>query len=103
MSLEPYSSMSIDVSKAFSEKISILGGMVAILDLTLPERELHLITPCSRALKHEIHELIVVNDAKAGPNSIVKGAVYIGFFEVKRGDMVLVGDEVIIKVNISVL
>lgn len=98
MSLEPYSSMSIDVSKAFIERISIVGEIVAVLDLTLPERELHLITPYSRALKtHEIHELIVINDARASPNSIVKGAVYIGFFEVKRGGIVLVGDEVIIN------
>jgi len=97
MSLEPYRQFRIDVSKAYVGRTPVRGRVVAVLDLVLPERELHLITPHSRALKkHDIHEVIVVNDANAKPSSVVKGAIYIGFFEVTEGGIILVGDEIFI-------
>ena len=96
--MEPYSSMRINVDKAFVKKKTIRGQIVAVLDLVLPERELHLITPHSRALKkYEIHELFITNDPNAKPGDTIKGATYICFFEVIEGGISLVKDKVIIN------
>ena len=98
ISSEPYTRFKIDVRKAFVERSSITGRIVAILDLKLSERELHLITPHSRALrKNEICEIIVITDINAFPGAVVKGATYIGFFEVIEGGIALVGDVIMIK------
>jgi len=96
--LEPYSSMRINVDLTFVKKKPIRGQVVAVLDLELPEREFHLITPHSRVLKkYEIHELIITNDPNTKPGDTIKGATYVCFFEVLEGGVSLIKDKVIIN------
>ncbi|MEM4487896.1 MAG: hypothetical protein QXK88_03715 [Desulfurococcaceae archaeon] len=93
MSAEPYARFSIMGKDIFLAKRSVSGTVIAVMDLRLPDRELKLITPHTRAVKSgEIHELILTSNPDAKPGSSVKGAVYLCFFEVTKGGIVAVGD-----------
>jgi len=73
------------------------GKLCAVLDLTIDNREMQLMLPPSRAfLAGEIHELIVTDERGAGPGAVVNRAAYLGFFEVTRACVAVVGDEVTI-------
>ncbi len=88
--MEPYKK--IDAQKIYYRKRDIKGRVVAILDLTLDNRDLSLIIPQSRVLRQgEIHEIIFTQEKK-GPGDKVDKVAYIGFFEVEEGGVAIVGD-----------
>jgi hypothetical protein len=94
MSKEPYEAGLIK-RDIFIKKRDIIGELVALVDLTLESRGLELIVPRSRAvLVNEIHELILTDEKDAGPGKIVNHVSVIGFFEVKTGGIIVVGDKV---------
>ena len=71
------------------------GEIVAVLSRKLDNRGLDLITSMTRVvLQNEIHELILTDEQSAGPGKNVDGVAYIGFFEVKTGGLVVVGDQI---------
>lgn len=78
----------------YLKKRDITGELVVVLQGTLDSRGLELIIPNSRALlQGEIHELILTDEMEAGPGKNVNRIGYIGFFEVSRGGVMVVGDE----------
>ena len=96
MSEEPYES-GIVKKDVFVKKRTITGEIVALTDLTLDSRGLQLIAPRSRALlKNEIHELIITDEMSASPGETVNNVIVVGFFEIKTGGIVVVGDTVTI-------
>lgn len=82
----------------YLKKRDITGELVVVLQGTLDSRGLELIIPNSRALlQGEIHELILTDEMDAGPGKNVNRIGYIGFFEVSRGGVMVVGDEFYIE------
>ena len=76
-------------------KSDILGSLVVVLQGRLENRGLSLIKPISRCvLKHEIHELILSDEADIGPGSTVNNISYYGFAEITQGGVLTVGDKV---------
>lgn len=94
MCKEPYEAGLIN-RNIFTKKRAIIGELVCLVDLTLESRGLKLIFPYSRAvLANEIHELILTDERDAGPGKTVNRVSVIGFFEVKTGGIMVVGDKV---------
>ncbi len=80
----------------YAQKRDVLGRLVVVLTGRLEDRGLSLIAPISRAVqKNEIHELIVTDDAGAGPGSRVDRIAYAGFVEIISGGILLAGDQLI--------
>lgn len=76
-------------------KRTVLGRLVVVLDGSYEQRGLQLIPQVSRALlEHEIHELIVSDEAGIGPGAGVDRIAYVGFAEIEAGGVVIKGDEV---------
>ncbi len=70
--------------------------MVALLHITFQKRGLKLIQARSRALlENEIHELMIT-DEEAAPGGGADRVSAIAFFEVERGGLAVVGDDVIL-------
>lgn len=83
---------------ATAKRRHVTGEMIVVLDGKLDNRGLKLIVPVSRAiLEKEIHELILTDEKTAVPGAKVDSIAYIGFFEVKTGGVVAVGDKVLVK------
>lgn len=92
--MEPYS-LGLVKRQAYARKRQVTGGIVAVLEGRLEERGLRLIQPVSRVLQAgSIHELIGTDEPGAGPGATVDRIAYLGFFEVKGGGVVVVGDSV---------
>lgn len=80
----------------YAEKRDVLGRLVVVLRGKLEQRGLTLIAPISRAVqKYEIHELIITDEAGAGPGSRVDRIAYAGFVEIITGGVLVSGDELI--------
>ena len=95
--MEPYASGMFKKNPYVKKKI-IKGNMVVILDFTTKERGLNLIKPHSRAVKkNEIHEIMTTAEKGAALGEVVNSVVYIGFFEVNEGGVILTGDDVYIE------
>lgn len=83
--------------KVYGGRRPVEGEVVALLHITFESRGLKLIQARSRAmLLNEIHELMITDEEEAGPSGVVDRVSAIAFFEVKRGGVVVVGDEVFI-------
>jgi len=79
----------------FASKRPIQSSVVAVLQLEMKDRGLHLIEPRSRALrKNEIHELIVTEEKEAHPGKIVNQVAYLAFVEITQGGVIIIGDEI---------
>jgi len=75
-------------------KRDVEGEIVVVLDTRREGRGLELIHPYTRAFKrNDVHELIVT-DEETGPGDRVQGVCGLGFVEIVRGGVVMVGDEV---------
>ncbi|MBC7338376.1 MAG: hypothetical protein H5U04_00675 [Firmicutes bacterium] len=75
----------------------VTGVVVAVLAGSLPDRGLELIPQPSRVLcRGEVHELILTTE-EAAPGSRVDAISYLGFFEVKQGGVVVVGDDLRVR------
>lgn len=84
---------------AYGDRRPVLGEVVALLHITFKERGLKLIEAMSRALlKGEIHELMIT-DEEPNLGGTVNRVSAIAFFEVERGGIIVVGDEVTIGRN----
>lgn len=81
----------------YGDRRPVLGEIVALLHITFQDRGLKLIQARSRALlKNEIHELMITDEEGAAPGGGADRVSAIAFFEVKRGGLAVVGDEVLI-------
>lgn len=93
MPKDPYKDKLFKASP-YASKTPVIGRLVCVLDAELPERGLELSPFPSRAvLKNEIHELILTDQAGAGPGAEVNHIAYLGFFEVLEGGILLKGDK----------
>lgn len=97
MTIEPYQAGLIN-KNIFTQKRKVMGEFVALTDITFESRGLKLIAPFSRVIStNEIHELMITDERDAGPDKVINRVSVMGFFEVKIGGVVVVGDVVIIK------
>ena len=81
----------------YGDRQPVLGEIVALLHITFQDRGLKLIQARSRALlRDEIHELMITDEEGAAPSGSADRVSAIAFFEVKRGGLAVVGDEVTI-------
>jgi len=81
----------------YGDRRPVLGEIVALLHITFQDRGLKLIQARSRALlRDEIHELMITDEEGAAPGGGADRVSAIAFFEVGRGGLAVVGDEVTI-------
>jgi hypothetical protein len=81
--------------QVYGDRRPVDGEIVAILHVTFESRGLNLIEARSRAMQlGEIHELMLTDEEKAAPGEVVNRVSAIAFFEVERGGLTVVGDEV---------
>ena len=93
MPIDPYVANRVQ-ENFYVRKTPIGGRLVVVLKGHVPDRGLELIPQRSRAaLTGEVHELIITAEPDAAPGGIVNRIAYLGFFEVKTGGVLLVGDE----------
>jgi hypothetical protein len=80
----------------YADKRMVTGRLAVILRGKLESRGLQLVAPISRAVrKYDIHELIITDEAGAGPGRKVNSIAYAGFVEIITGGVLLVGDQFI--------
>ncbi|MFZ5648715.1 MAG: DUF6917 domain-containing protein [Bacillota bacterium] len=93
--LDPYKGGLFSINP-YAAKREIKGRLVVILRGKLENRRLSLVIPISRAvLKNDIHELIITDEAEAGPGKAVNSISYAGFVEITEGGVLVAGDEVV--------
>ncbi|UCH57388.1 MAG: hypothetical protein JSV18_00220 [Candidatus Bathyarchaeota archaeon] len=94
MSDAPYDPKLITPS-VYGDRRPVLGEVVALLHITFEERGLELIQARSRALREkEIHELMITDEEEAAPGGGADHVAAVAFFEVSKGGLIVVGDEV---------
>ncbi len=94
MSVDPYKAGMLTKSP-YAAKCEVTGRIVAILDFATAQRGLRLISQPSRAVRRgEVHELILTEEPKAGPDQTVNDVAYLGFMEMETGGILLRGDTV---------
>ncbi len=94
MAKAPYDPNLITPS-VYGNRRSVVGEVVALLDITFEDRGLKLIQAMSRAfILNEIHELMITDEEEALPGGIANHISVIAFFEIKQGGVSVVGDEV---------
>jgi hypothetical protein len=85
----------LDTDNPYSAKRPVLGRVVCVLDASSERRGMQLELFPSRAVRAgEIHELVLTEDPGAGPRARIDRVAYVGFVEVTRGGVILVGDSV---------
>jgi len=96
MSVEPYQRGLVgfeDLAK--TKKRRVVGELVAVCADKGEKSEMDLMFPMTRCLSvHQIHELLMTDEQDAGPGKTVNSDACIGFFEVKIGGLIQVGDKV---------
>ena len=91
---DPYARNMFGEFNPYFAKRQATGSFAVVLDGTFDDRGLELISPSSRAVKtSEIHELIL-SDEKTGPGQRVNRIAYVGFIEISRGGVIVLGDPV---------
>jgi hypothetical protein len=99
---EPYGAGRIPDHWSSGRKRPVEGEIVVVSGLKLKSRGLRLIEPQTRVVnKNEIHELIATDAVDAMPGVVVDNVLYVGFFEVTVGGVVIFGDDVTIG-NLSI-
>jgi hypothetical protein len=94
MKVNPYDPRLI-TSKVYGDRRPVIGEVVALLHIAFENRGLKLIEAKSRAMPlNEIHELMITDEEEAAPGGGADRVSAIAFFEVKRGGVIIVGDEV---------
>lgn len=95
---EPYEAKKIPDHWKSTLRRRIVGKTIAISGLRLKMRGTWLMHPRTRALpKYTVLELTVTEEEEAAPGSQVNSVLYVGFFEVQDGGVVVVGDPVSIN------
>ncbi len=91
---DPYAA-GMFAANPYAMKRDIEAELVVVLEGRIEERGLALMKPISRCVcRHEIHELIITDDAEAGPGKTVNPIAYLGFMEISRGGVIVAGDRV---------
>lgn len=91
---DPYARNMFGKFNPYFAKRQTTGNLAVVLDGTFDDRGLELISPSSRAVRaSEIHELIL-SDEQTGPGQRVNRIAYVGFIEINRGGVIVVGDSV---------
>ena len=81
----------------YGDRRIVEGETVALLHIAFRERGLKLIETKSRAVKmHEIHELMIT-DEEIAPGKGADRVRAIGFFEITKAGIIVVGDNVLIE------
>ncbi len=81
----------------YGERRPVTGEVVALLHIAFEKRGLKLIEAKSRALRRgEVHELMIT-DEDAAPGGGADRVRALAFFEVERGGLAVVGDEVSVQ------
>ena len=84
-------------SGVYGDKRPVEGETVALLHIAFEDRGLRLIETKSRTVKiNEIHELMITDEA-AEPGGGADRVRAIGFFEITKSGLIVVGDEVWIE------
>ncbi len=97
MSETPYDPRLI-TPKVYGDRRPVVGEVVALLHITFEERGLKLMEARSRAMPlNEINELMITDDEEAAPGRRVDRVSAVAFFEIRRGGLVVAGDEVSIE------
>jgi hypothetical protein len=95
---EPYKAKKIPDHWNTSSKRQVIGNIVALSGLRLTKRGTWLIHPRTRCCpKSSILELTVTDEKNIEPGSQVNSVLYVGFFEVSQGGIIVLGDSVKIK------
>jgi hypothetical protein len=98
MTAEPYQARKIPDHWVKSPKRVVIGRIVAVSGVRLWQRGTELIYPRSRAFPQgSIVELTVTDDKPANPGDTVNSVLYLGFFEVQQGGIIVVGESVEVK------
>lgn len=81
----------------FWTKSTVFGRVVVVFHGYLDDRGLALIRQRSRAVRRgDVHEMLITDEADAGPGSSVNRVAGFGFIEFLSGGVLLVDDEVLI-------
>lgn len=95
-SSEPYA-RGIISKNPFSQKSDVVGAIVAVMDLVLPNRDLTLDHFGSRSIAAgAICELAVTNEPDLAQGSLVHSAGYLGFARIDQAGVIAVGDDCIL-------
>jgi len=82
----------------YVKKKLVSGKIVAVLNLLTKERGLKLSESVSSAIKkYEIQELTTTDEKDIAPGKTVNSMGCLGFFEVKEGGVIVLGDNVSIE------
>ncbi len=94
-SVDPHRERVLDTDNPYVSKRPVEGRLVCVLDARSERRGMQLEPHPSRAVPAgEIHELALTDDPAAGIGTRVERVAYVGFVEIVRGGIILVGDEV---------
>ncbi len=94
-SIDPHQEQVLNTDNPYVDKRAVQGRIVCVLDACSERRGMQLERHPSRAVPAgEIHELAVTDDPAAGPGARVERVAYVGFVEIDRGGVILVGDRV---------
>jgi hypothetical protein len=97
VSNDPYASGKLK-GNTYAAKSDVVGPLLVALQGHMADRGLQLIAPVSRAVKrHEVHELIMTDEADAEPGKRVDNIAYLGFFSVEQGGVIVAGDNVYLE------
>jgi hypothetical protein len=95
---EPYKAKKIPYHWNSSPKRQVVGNIVALSGLRLTKRGTWLIHPRTRCCPiSTVLELTVTDEAAVEPGNQVNSVLYVGFFEVSQGGIIVFGDPV--KIN----
>ncbi len=95
MTDEPYQSEKIPDHWASSKKRAVLGKMVAVSGLRLLKRGTNLMFPRSRSFpRYTVVEITATDQDGVSPGDVVESVLYLGFFEVTSGGIIVVGEDV---------
>jgi hypothetical protein len=96
--IEPHAGGILDNDYPYADKRTVEGHLVCVLGARADHRNLELTVHPSRAvLRHEIHELLMVEDAEAAPRRTVDRVAYAGCIEIARGGMILIHDRLVVE------
>jgi hypothetical protein len=92
-SVDPHIERVLDTDDPYVAKRPVTGRVVCVLDARSERRGMQLEAHRSRAVPAgQIHELALTDDSAAGPGVRVDRVAYVGFVELERGGVLLVGD-----------
>lgn len=94
-SVDPHREQVLETDNPYVSKRPVEGRLVCVLDASSQRRGMQLEPHPSRAVPAgEIHELALTDDLAAGVGVRVERVAYVGFVEMVRGGIILVGDKV---------